>query len=336
VPRRLTNLLLLVLAAGLVLTGLLGWALPAEQAAPFYPAHRGLGLALLLTLGWKQAIARRSLRRRLLRPRWDRSVIPGLVGGALLLASVALGLGWTLGLVSFDSLWGYSALNLHVQLALALLPFLLWHLARRWEPPPSPRLLVTRRAALRLIGLGLATSLALPLLDRAALARGAAQVRRPTGSKPAGSFSGNDFPVTIWLFDAIPSLDPTTWRLVLDGRVEAPAMLSYQDLLALSRRTLTTVLDCTGGWWTEQTWRGVSLGELLASRGVDPGARFVEVVSVTGHRWLFPLAELSQALLATDVGGEVLSPGHGYPLRLVAPGRRGFQWIKWVGRVTVR
>jgi len=40
-------------------------------------------------------------------------------------------------------------------------------------------------------------------------------------------------------------------------------------------------------------------------------------------------------VLATGVDGERLSHGHGYPLRLVAPGRRGFQWVKWVDAVWV-
>ena len=59
----------------------------------------------------------------------------------------------------------------------------------------------------------------------------------------------------------------------------------------------------------------------------------VEVISVTGHRWTFDRSEAEQALLATHVGGEPLSLGHGYPLRLVAPSLRGFLWIKWVGEV---
>ena len=40
-------------------------------------------------------------------------------------------------------------------------------------------------------------------------------------------------------------------------------------------------------------------------------------------------------LLATQVGGERLSSGHGFPVRLVAPGRRGYNWVKWVVSIEV-
>jgi DMSO/TMAO reductase YedYZ molybdopterin-dependent catalytic subunit len=73
--------------------------------------------------------------------------------------------------------------------------------------------------------------------------------------------------------------------------------------------------------------------DVLARCGMTEAATHVEVISVTGHRWTFDRSEAEQALLATHVGGESLSAGHGYPLRLVAPGLRGFLWIKWVGEV---
>ena len=66
-----------------------------------------------------------------------------------------------------------------------------------------------------------------------------------------------------------------------------------------------------------------------------PGATRVRVVSHTGYRWSFPIEEARGFLLATHVGGELLSHDHGAPVRLVAPGRRGFQWIKWVVRIEV-
>ena len=98
---------------------------------------------------------------------------------------------------------------------------------------------------------------------------------------------------------------------------------------------LTATLDCTGGFFSTQHWRGVSLGRLLDEAGVEHGAGHVRVISRTGYRWSFGLADARGLLLATHVGGEQLAHGHGAPCRLVAPGRRGFQWVKWVARIEV-
>jgi DMSO/TMAO reductase YedYZ molybdopterin-dependent catalytic subunit len=74
---------------------------------------------------------------------------------------------------------------------------------------------------------------------------------------------------------------------------------------------------------------------LLDAANPDDGARWVQFCSVTGYRFSLPIEEARDALLATRVDGERLSHGHGYPLRLVAPGRRGFQWVKWVEEVRI-
>jgi DMSO/TMAO reductase YedYZ molybdopterin-dependent catalytic subunit len=92
------------------------------------------------------------------------------------------------------------------------------------------------------------------------------------------------------------------------------------------------VLDCTGGWYAEQDWAGVPVAALLGGRG---RARSLLVRSATGYGVRFPLADLERLLLATRVGGAPLSPRHGFPVRLVAPGRRGFWWVKWVVSIEV-
>ena len=52
--------------------------------------------------------------------------------------------------------------------------------------------------------------------------------------------------------------------------------------------------------------------------------------------WIpFALIATACVVLATHVGGEPLTHGHGAPCRLVVPGHRGFQWVKWVSRVEV-
>jgi hypothetical protein len=153
--------------------------------------------------------------------------------------------------------------------------------------------------------------------------------RRFTGSYELGSFGGNDaFPPTSWVADA-PA--PVGGPLVVAGLVSSPMHL---DLAALEPEDdVEALLDCTSGWYTRQHWSGVRLDRLLARAGVRASARHVVVHSHTGYRWSFPIEEAPRLLLATHVGGERLIHGHGAPARLVAPGRRGFQWVKWVTRI---
>jgi DMSO/TMAO reductase YedYZ molybdopterin-dependent catalytic subunit len=314
--RRLTNLALAALTLGLVATGVGGWALPLDVAAPLFPLHRALAIALVALLIAKVPIARGALARRFARD--DRSVAVG-VGTALALGvALMLGFAWSAGAVGIATFAGYSAMNVHVFAGAALAALTLVHLAVRWERRPSLARVITRRAALRLGAVGLASLAIAPAIDAVE------PLRRLTGSKHAGSFTGDAMPVTTWTFDAIPSIDVDSWRLEVAGR-----RLSYADLLALPRRESIAVLDCTSGWWSEQRWAGARLGDVLA--GVE--ATEVRVVSATGHAWTFPLAEAKEMLLATHLGDAPLTPAHGFPARLVAPGRRGFQWVKWVARI---
>ena len=287
-------------------------------------AHRVAGITLVLALAWKYAIARRSIRRRGL---GGAEVWVGVATAIVTILAVGLGVAWTVGIASFDRPFAYSALNLHVIAGLALGALVVGHVFLRGESRPALVSLAGRRVALRGLGLLAASFVVSSALDRIALAR------RPSGSRHAGSFTGNAFPVTIWSLDEVPVIDLDSWRLRVSGAVDRPTELSYQELTALPRREASVVLDCTGGWWSEQVWAGVSLADLLARSGMSETSERIEVVSVTGHRWTFDRRECEQAILATHVGGVSLSAGHGYPLRLVAPSLRGFLWIKWVGEV---
>jgi DMSO/TMAO reductase YedYZ molybdopterin-dependent catalytic subunit len=155
--------------------------------------------------------------------------------------------------------------------------------------------------------------------------------RRFTGSYEAGSFRGNAFPATSWVADRPRPLDTTGWALAVDGLVERRLAV---DARRLDRDDeLVATLDCTGGFFSTQRWRGVLLGRLLDAAGAAPEARHIRVISRTGYRWSFGIEHARGLLLATHVGDEPLSHAHGAPCRLVVPDRRGFEWVKWVAHV---
>jgi hypothetical protein len=215
---------------------------------------------------------------------------------------------------------GLSPLQVHVTAALLAVPLLVGHLVTHWQRPR--RVDLDRRTLLRGALLGVGGLAAVAVVDASTSALRLPGARdRSTGSTETGSGDPDAMPVTSWFDDAVPGDVPP---LTVAGRA---VRVGRSD-------EVVAVLDCTGGWYASQRWAGTRLDRLLPDP-LPPDARSVVVVSVTGYRRRFPLADASQLLLATHAAGEPLSAGHGAPVRLVAPGRRGFWWVKWVVRVEV-
>ena len=323
------NAFILAAAAVSLASGYFGMTAGEASRAWYLDVHRVSGYAVVALLLWKGRNILAPVLRRF--GRWSGQDLAAMLMLALLLASLGLGIAWAHG--GRFALLGFSGLTWHISVGLAVLPLLLWHLLRYYRLL-RPRYWAERRAALRVVSLALAALFvwqATARVERAAAWAGAS--RRFTGSYPAGDFSGNAFPTTSWLNDRPRPILRDAWQLEVRGAVEREVSLTLDDLRGAARVTAT--LDCTGGWHSTQHWRGVPLAEVLDMASPTARAASVSVVSTTGYYRRFSLDEARGMLLATHVGGEPLSHGHGAPLRLVAPGKRGFEWVKWIVRLEV-
>jgi len=319
---RRTNVALFVALALAFATGVGAVATGSARGRWIVIGHGVAAVLVVLLIPWKTRVVRGGLRRA--RPtRWL-----SLLLAALAVTAVTFGFGYATGLVR--SVGPVTGIWVHVAAALSLVPLLLWHvLARRARPRRGD---LSRRTLLRAGVLTAVAAAVYATVDGTVRLAGLPGARRRfTGSFEEGSFRPDAMPVTIWLDDDVPFVDAEQWRLsIVDG---AGAYQLSSDQLSTSRATLRATLDCTSGWYAHQDWTGVPVATLLRDR---TGARSLYVHSVTGYGIRFPVEEVDRLFLATGAGGAPLSPGHGYPARLVAPDRRGFWWVKWVDRIELQ
>jgi DMSO/TMAO reductase YedYZ molybdopterin-dependent catalytic subunit len=265
-------------------------------------------------------------------------VVISLLLAAATLTVLVLGLLWAWNLGDYYVWIGpyaYSGIGWHWGIALGLAPLFIIHVWQRW-PRPKKIDFAGRRQALKMLGLGLAAAAswgAAETLSRALQSNDSP--RRFTGSREKGSFTGLDYPVTHAADQGKIRLTPETWTLSVKGAVEKPFTLTYAEVQTLSSSEVTATLDCTGGWYTTQVWQGVRLEDLVTKAGIQPEKFLIVLRDVSGYTANFGIAEASEILLATKVGGQVLDHRHGYPLRAVVPSRRGWHWVKWLTEVEV-
>ena len=306
---RRVDLLLAVAVTVAAVSGLVSWAVGTGWDRWVTIVHALAGLSLLALAPAKlKGSVRTGLKRRRV-TRW-LSILLGL----LVAATVVLGILHATGLWHGVGYW--TALWTHVLLAALLAPLVVWHIVSR---PGRPRIADLDRRTL--IGGGVAVAAAGAVYGIQQLAVG--DNRRFTGSHEIASFTPSAMPTTMWLNDRSPGVPAAGWDLVVGGE-----RVGLETLQAKAR-PVQADLDCTGGWWSRQSWDAVPLAELMPA--LD--APTLEITSLTGYSRLFPARDVDNLYLAIGYGGEPLRRGHGSPVRLVAPGRRGFWWVKWVSRV---
>lgn len=140
-----------------------------------------------------------------------------------------------------------------------------------------------------------------------------------------------------------PEIDLTDWTLTVDGMVDTPLELTYQDILDMdlveTYATLSCVSNKVGGRLVgHAVWLGVPISQILEMAGADPRAEQVAAFGADGFSTGFPLAAVydRDSVLAIGMNGEPLPYRHGFPARFVVPGYYGFvSAAKWIERVEV-
>jgi len=139
-----------------------------------------------------------------------------------------------------------------------------------------------------------------------------------------------------------PSVDAGTWRLVIDGLVAAPATHTYEELRAMLPVEEYATLECVsnevgGNLISTAKWSGLRLGDVIDAANPEPGADWVLFSCADGYTVGVELAKARDpaTLLALAMKDAPLPGKHGFPARVLVPGKYGMFSAKWVTRITL-
>jgi DMSO/TMAO reductase YedYZ molybdopterin-dependent catalytic subunit len=153
---------------------------------------------------------------------------------------------------------------------------------------------------------------------------------------PPGQYVTERFPVLT--YGPNPAYDLKTWTLTVDGEVEAPFALSWDELMALPQHDVTVDIHCVTRWSKlDTTWRGVRVRDLLERARVKPTGTHLLAHSDGGYTTNLPLEALDDddVLVAHAYAGEPLEHDHGAPARLLVPRRYFWKSAKFLRRLEI-
>jgi DMSO/TMAO reductase YedYZ molybdopterin-dependent catalytic subunit len=136
------------------------------------------------------------------------------------------------------------------------------------------------------------------------------------------------------------SIDAAGWKLRIDGLVRKPVELTLADIQKLPAVERVMTMECVenriGGYLIGNgRWKGVPLAPLLAEAGVDPRAKYAAFWGNDRFSSGHPLDRIQAAdvMLAYEMNRAPLTHAHGFPLRLMVPGKFGMKQPKWLTRI---
>jgi hypothetical protein len=207
----------------------------------------------------------------------------------------------------------------------------------RWiDGAPSTEPAVSRRGFITAVGVSTATVVVLTAGQSfAALSPVNLFAPRVKGTGPAG-LPVNRTAKAAQVLDTAVAPD---WTLIVSNGSRT-VTLSRAELLALPQTTVDLPISCVEGWSQMATWKGVRLRELLNKVEADAskGLKITSLEKKGGYRVTQMGPEYAfdaSTLVALEVNGETLDIDHGYPARMIAPGRPGVLQTKWLSKLEV-
>jgi len=154
---------------------------------------------------------------------------------------------------------------------------------------------------------------------------------------PPGQYLTEKWPVLH--AGSVPSTDLATWDLRIFGEVESELRLSWDELGALPASENVQDIHCVTRWSRFDTqFKGVHWRELAALVNPKQTANFAIAHAEQGYTANVPISflEADDALLAYEADGAPLGLEHGWPLRLVIPGKYFWKSAKWLRAIELR
>ncbi|TGC09478.1 molybdopterin-dependent oxidoreductase [Methanolobus halotolerans] len=127
-------------------------------------------------------------------------------------------------------------------------------------------------------------------------------------------------------------IDQDTYELQVYGMVNSSLDLSYEQLVNYPSTTRFTRLDCVEGWGFDAIWTGVPLSLIFEEAQVSDNATNVIFYCADGYSTSLELDYIveNDIMLAYKLNNVTLPPERGFPVQLVAEGKYGYKWAKWI------
>ena len=135
-----------------------------------------------------------------------------------------------------------------------------------------------------------------------------------------------------------PRVDGNNWRLSIGGNVDQALKLSLAELRALPSSTEFVTLECIsndvgGPQMSTGSFTGVKMSDLIAMASPRDTGTWAAFKAFDDYAESLPMSVINHdptILVAYDLDGAPLPTGHGYPARVLVPGRYGMKGPKWL------